>query len=202
MQQVIVNYQAARNAINDGDLLLWHPTNIVGRIVASRTNGPYAHVGSASWAHGVLESHGQLLWQGGTTQNLSALVERWPGIIDVYDLVPTNPMFDSRRSAFAARQRRRAGYPYGWIDLMHQSEVVLHTTLLPGRGMCLQDVKYGSETWSKLFVVPVDCPAFCSQGVISDIRASGIDALSDFAAWEVTPNMIAKIATYKFTLGA
>jgi len=53
----LVDYNSVRGDILDGDLLLWEPTNLFGRIVSRLSGGKYSHVASVSWSGDVLECH-------------------------------------------------------------------------------------------------------------------------------------------------
>jgi hypothetical protein len=191
-------YSEVRPLIRNGDLLFWHATNLFGRYIAHKTHGPFSHVGSASWAGDVLESHEMLQWYGGRTCNLSALVRQYPGKIHVYRM-PRLHGFQ-----FSQRQRRRAGEKYGWRDLLYAG----HNTIKDDFGMeaparlklSAEDRENLPDLWKVLWSVPVDQPAFCSQGVISDMRAVGVDPYPDLAAWMVDPNMLGIKANYLFTL--
>jgi hypothetical protein len=199
MNLTIIPYAEARDSIQNGNLLFWRPTNVVGRLIAAATHSPYSHVASCSWAHGVLESHDMLQWQGGWTRNLSSWAKTYPGDIDVYSVpgaIDVEP--------FVGFQRRRSGNAYNWLDLIHCAESTIHTTLLPGYGIKLADAVPGSRLWCELWMVPVDRNVFCSQGVVSDLRRANCEAvrpLWSLAAWEINPGMLAGLMTYRFTLG-
>ena len=195
-----MEYAEARLRIEEGDLLLWRPCNLFGLLIARYTDGEYSHIGSASWCGNVLESHDMLQWRGGQTTNLSALVRQYPRQCDVYRL----PGFVGEpRHGFSQLQRRRAGEPYGWRRLAAIGlRVATHDTIrMPWRkALCEIDQAENPELWERLYRPPVNESVFCSEGVISDLRAVGIALLPFMAAWEVSPNAIAALAEYQFTL--
>jgi hypothetical protein len=191
-----VPYRSVRDSIRNGDLLLWEPTNLFGRLISRKTHGPYSHVGSASWAGDVLESHDMLQWNGGMTRNLSTLVRKFPGKAHVYRVPHLN-----RQHFFSQLQRRRAGEDYGWNDLFWATIFNDFGFVSPSKRR-LKDVDRDkeSEAWTDLYHVPVTQPAFCSQGVASDLRNAGVRVYPELAAWEISPNMLAAISEYRFTL--
>jgi hypothetical protein len=192
-----VAYRKARCLIYDGDLLFWRPTNLCARAIALFTSGPYSHVASVSWAHGVLESHEMLQFHGGRPVNLSALVRQSPGGVDVYRRCADH----AQRHRFCVAQRRRAGEPYGWWDIVGIAGQTLdHGKVTPPWRRTLAEARHDPELWRALYSVPIGTAAFCSQAVISDLRAAGIDDLPDLAAWQVSPNRLAGCANYQFTL--
>jgi hypothetical protein len=193
-------YAEARKLIRDGDLLLWQPTNLFGRRIAARTHGPYSHVGSASWCGDVLESHDMLQWRGGQTTNLSCFVRQYPGKIHVWR---ARNLRTREAHNFSQRQRRRAGEQYGWRDLWwNANKVIGDDDLIGPRHVRLQEVDRGftPKLWDALYIVPVDKPAFCSEGVVSDLRAVGLEVFTVLAAWEISPNDLTHIADFRFAL--
>jgi hypothetical protein len=191
-----IAYAEARWRIRNGDLLLWRPTNFADQFI-SHCDGQYSHIGSASWAGNVLESHEMLQWYGGRTCNLSALVRRWPGKIDVYRLGRVHGYVMSQA------QRRRAGEDYGWQDLFGLAlrRLTQDRIRMPWRKrLCNVDREHHMDLWERLYQTPLCSAAFCAEAVASDIRRGGVDLLPTLAAWEVSPNMIAAAAKYQFTL--
>ena len=193
-------YDQSRNSLETGNLALWRPTSLAGQIISRWTEGPYSHVGSISWAFDVLESQEQLQFYGGRTCNLSALVRQWPGACDIYRL-PQSDEFHIYH--FAEQQRRRAGEPYGWWDLLGIAGRIATKDLvrMPWRKrLCEVDRSRHPDLWIRLYSVPTDVAAFCSESVVSDLRAAGFPILPAMAAWEVSPNDVASVGEYVCTL--
>ena len=76
--------------IKTGDLLLWRPEDAYGRAICVGSKSQYSHAGTAVWIQqpGMpwrLYSMDMLAGPGGVTQPLVRMVERWPGLIDVYE---------------------------------------------------------------------------------------------------------------------
>jgi hypothetical protein len=197
VQKLLLPYAEARLQVADGDLLLWRPTNLLGHAIAHRTGGAYSHVGSASWAKCVLESHDMLQWEGGRTRNLSTWVKLFSGKIDVYCFAGIDTF------KMAQLQRRRAGQPYGWRDLgKNASQTLTHHAIRIPWAETLAEVSQREEPrrWGQLYRAAIDKPAFCSEGVASDLRGAGGVLYPTLAAREISPNMIAAVAAYQFTL--
>ena len=190
----LLDYNSVRGDIQNGDLLLWEPTNLFGRIVSRLSGGKYSHVASVSWSGDVLECHEMLQWQGGQTTNLSVQVRNYPGKVHVYRIGNLKEPY-----AFSQRQRRRAGEKYGWWNLKCATTGrLLGYSRLPR--LLDVSVSYDQRRRKELYITPLTQPAFCSQAVVSDLRAAGRDAFPTKAAWEIDPNMLATIAEYQFTL--
>lgn len=198
MQRLILPYAEARERIQDADLAFWLPTNAAGEKIASLTHGDYSHVGSLSWAFGCLETHDMQQWEGGVTKNLSTQVRKSPEHCDIYRITRS---FNTER--FISNQRHRAGNDYNWEHLRNTAEIAIGLNVLPGRGTYLTDVLPHSPAWNELYWPTPENPVFCSEGVAADLRLSGLQVLSDKAAWEVWPNMLAGLlfVEYQFTLG-
>ena len=190
-------YEEVRHLIQDADLALWEPTNLAGKLISRYSHGPYSHVGTCSWAGDVLETHEMLQFFGGRTVNLSAMVFKYPGKIHIYRLPG---LLDY---ATSQAQRRRAGEPYGWWDLVGISMriVTKDRWRMPWRKRLAKvDRKASTDLWERLYRAPLDQPAFCSEAVVSDIRRGGVDLFPNLSAWEISPSALALAANYMFTL--
>ena len=125
-----IGYTEARTLIRSGDILLWSPTSLPGRLIGwatrnyrGRAEGPdcqLSHAGMASWSAPaplansleVLEQHESLQWYGTRTTSLGWMVEHYPGCIHVYRV---NDASDADSYDASRHMRRRAGTPYGWL---------------------------------------------------------------------------------------
>jgi len=81
--QILVPYADARREIRDADLLLFRSRSLVWRLVSVAGRSPYTHAAMAGWWGDRLMCV-EMTSGGGRAQLLSNLVERWPGVIDVF----------------------------------------------------------------------------------------------------------------------
>ncbi len=112
-------YQSVREEILDGDLLLWWPAGLFGQLICAASSSQHSHAGIAGWVtlpDGVrrLVSLETVEGQGGVVRQLSKLVKKYPGRIDVYRANPGDrwPEFD-RAGTVAAFWDNVLGSRYG-----------------------------------------------------------------------------------------
>jgi hypothetical protein len=180
-----VRYAETRASVQNGDLLLWRPTSLGGRLIARFTRARYSHVAMAGWwgtgKMAVLMQLEFLQWHGGRAVTLSSQVRRWPGRCDVYR-VPGLRRGDAVR-AFA----RRTGMPYGWGDFFRIALVRLCPWLR---------VESPERPMSEL------TPLVCSGAVGDACRRGGRDPKPGASAHNLGPGDFAKksFAEYQFSL--
>jgi hypothetical protein len=98
--------------IRDGDILLWRPTSLVGRIIAQGTGSIYSHASMAGWWNSALMNVEMLQFRGGQAACLKKQVRRWPGCCDVYR--PRSPLYAGEDALY--QMKRLISQPYGWQD--------------------------------------------------------------------------------------
>jgi hypothetical protein len=179
---ILMNYVAARDEIRDGDLLLFRPRGLVWRAIAVAGRSEYTHAAMAGW-WGDRLMNVEMTSGGGRAQLLSNLVERWPGVIDVYRANAENRRF-SRKRALAA-MIAITGKPYGkwnlfWASLYHMAFF---------RFLVSPDV-------NDLETTPY--PPFCSQAVSMACRAAGVDPVPDLADRLTEPADLARTTFFKY----
>ena len=209
-----IEYTEARKLIRSGDILLWSPTSLAGRLIGwatrsyrGRAAGPdcqLSHAGMASWsapacdgcgsrrpindALEVLEQHESLQGYGTRTTSLSWMVEHYPGSIHVYRV---NDASDTDSYIASRHMRRRAGTPYGWWGSLFRTGVRVFLRWL--------------YTPAEPFLVSHEHRLDCSASVADSWRrvAGGrYDPKPKTAVWAVKPVDLADpaFATYLFTL--
>ena len=111
-------YAKARSSICSGDVLLWRPTTLMGRLIARGTKAVYSHASMAGWEpNGRMNPNRRLRnvelaqFHGGRHLPLSGFVERYPGLIDVYR--PTEPYDGDRALEWILWL---CSQDYGWAD--------------------------------------------------------------------------------------
>jgi len=77
------------DTIKTGDIFLWRPSSSMGRAICAGSGSQYSHAGMAVWIQQPFEewrlySMDMLVGPGGVMQPVNRMVERWPGLIDVY----------------------------------------------------------------------------------------------------------------------
>jgi len=180
--------------IHDGDLLLWRPTSLMGRIIAACGRSEYSHAGMAAWVGVRLDSLDMVQWRGGVRGPLTDLVARHPGRCDWYEAVPylgelgNTPIWYDREGAVRT-MGRFVGRRYGCraIILVSLRHMPIARLLCP---------------------VPSDdehshLPAFCSGAVsIACTDGGGIDPVPQLAHRLTEPGDLARslLCRYRATL--
>ena len=116
-----VRFADATSEILDGDVLLWRPTLLLGRLIAWKTGSIYSHASMAVWQRGSLMNVEMVQWAGGRQLRLQPQVLRWPGSCNVYR---PRPPYD--KEAACAKMVELCGQEYGWRDF---AAIVAHRYL-------------------------------------------------------------------------
>ena len=90
-ERILVDYSEARDTIRDADLLLFRRRNCIARLIEVAGRSPYVHAAMAAWWKDRLMCV-EMTSGGGRAQLLSNVVERWPGVIDVYQANAIGPL--------------------------------------------------------------------------------------------------------------
>jgi hypothetical protein len=181
------HYSDVRDAIRDGDLLLFRPRDWYTRAIAVAGRSQYVHAAMAGWWNDRLMCI-EMTSGGGRAQLLSNIVERWPGACDVFAAnVPGGHRF-SRKRALAAMVAI-TGRPYGRWNLLRAA--LLHAPLL--RFLVPPDMDD---------VEPSPWPPFCSQAVSMACRTGGVDPVPELADRLTEPADLARslFFAYRYTL--
>ncbi len=186
----LVLYQDLRETVRDGDLLLWRPTSLPGRMIRLGSSLvrwkwiPYSHASMAAWGqNGRLYNLEQIQWLGSQHKPLSKLLARYPGSCEIWR--PVDPSFDGQG---AVRQMLwLMGQHYGWSTF---PRIILRTTfpglLAPAENsddpdqplVCSSAYSFAARTGGGI--------APCPQK--PDVEVSPADlALSGFARYHATP---------------
>jgi hypothetical protein len=132
MKYNYIKFCEATQLIKEGDVLLFRNSGFVPYLIKTATQGPYTHVGLASWVYDkvgdpvYLECVEFREWKGGRAVNLSKQVEFYNKQIDVYrasspflefifedgKIIQTEIHFDGR--VITNCLRKVTGIPYGW----------------------------------------------------------------------------------------
>lgn len=107
-------YPQARRYIHNGDVLLWRPSSLLGRLICLGTRARYSHASLAGWWGDVLLNIEMVQWQGGQIVRLSQQVARWPGLCDVF-----RPQRQYSGRGAVERMVKLVGQRYGWADFWH-----------------------------------------------------------------------------------
>ena len=175
-----VRYADVRHTLRDGDLLLWRPSGLFGRVICAASGSRHSHAGIAAWItlpNGVrrLVSLETVEGRGGVVQPLSELVKKWPGLIDVYAANAGNrwPEFD-RGAVVGAFWDNVIGDYYGKLAALKSAMrkmLVLRMFLKP-------DYQDGTISGS---------PPFCSGALSRWTRQGGgvdpVPGLADDSTW-------------------
>jgi hypothetical protein len=178
------HYVSIRECIMPGDVLLWRPSNVLGKFICWGTEQAYSHAAMAYWMGPTLMTIEMMQFVGCRIQRLSQQVKRWPGLCDVYR--PRQP-YDGEWAANTLA--RMVGMPYGWSDFARIgfSRVFRHlasTMIEPPKNSNSPDV-----------------PRVCSSAVAWACRVGGQREVAKYDLL-VSPGDLANqhFAVYKFTL--
>jgi hypothetical protein len=181
-----VHYPEVRHEIRNADLLLFRRRNWYTRAIEVAGRSPYVHAAMAGWWKDRLMCV-EMTSGGGRAQLLSNLVERWPGVIDVYQANAIRRRFSRERALLA--MIRITGKHYGWVNLFRAA--LLH---LPVFRFLAQPDTNDQETsrW----------PPFCSQAVATADREGGLDPVPNLVDRLTEPADLARSSfyDYRFTL--
>jgi hypothetical protein len=140
-------YADFRGEIHSGDMLLWNPTSLVGRLIGRETRSAISHVSMAGWWSGHLLEIGMVLWNGCDVNALSHQVRRWPGTCHVYR--PRDPYNGWGAVAAMVGLIKQ---PYGWQRLLRIWARRHLPSLLPAPQNCDQPERQGvcstSTAWA------------------------------------------------------
>ncbi len=174
------SYRTVRRDILSGDLLLWRPSGLFGKLICAASGSRHSHAGIAAWIKlpsGVrrLVSLETVEGRGGVVQPLSELVKKWPGLIDVYRANAGNRWLEFERAAVVtAFWDNVIGSEYGkWaaVKAALRKMLVLRMFLKPD----YQDGKISGS------------PPFCSGAVSRWTREGGgvdpVPGLADDSTW-------------------
>ena len=169
-----LEYDSVRNRIADGDLLLFRPTSLLGRWIASVTRTRYSHAGLAVWWGRDSLMLVDMVFTGGRAVTLSSQVERYPGRIDWFRANPDHRHSWNRQATVEA-MIRRAGTPYGFRGLLRQTLSYSFLT----RWLVRPSFDDGNGSFS-----PGES---CSQAVAGAYRAGGVDSVLGLGDAWTTP---------------
>ncbi len=110
-----MKYAEVRERTLNADLLLFRRRNWYTRLIAVAGRSEYVHAAMAGWWNDRLMCV-EMTSGGGRAQLLSNIVERWPGVIDVYRTNAENRRFSRRRAIQA--MVAITGRPYGRLNLL------------------------------------------------------------------------------------
>jgi len=120
MKQNLVSYADLRNTVQPGDLLLWHPSSLVGyaiclgQTISTRRFARYCHASMAAWNHDRLYNLEMTGWYGGRHIPLSRLLKKHPGKCEIWR--PKDPLFNG--SGAVNQMLWLCGQHYSYLLLM------------------------------------------------------------------------------------
>lgn len=182
-----IEYSVVQDCLRDGDLLLWRPCSLPGRLIASLGRGEYSHADMAvkSRNNGCWYAVGMLQWYGGRKALLSKQVAQYPGKIDWYraDDLGYRPHWD--RQATADKMLAFIGAKYGWWSLI--SAALRHSLLLRFLLPPLTDDQLNGTH-----------PPFCSQAISLALWEGGVDPVPNLAHCVTEPSDLARNDFYRY----
>ena len=181
-QRNFVAYCEVRRKICDGDLLLFRPRGLLVRLIAVAGRSEYVHAAMAARWHGRLMCV-EMRSGGGRAELLSNLVQRWPGVIDVYRANANRRRFS--RPAAVRAMIGITGKRYGWFNLFRAA--LLHLAVF--RFFVTPDTDDAEQS---------SLPPFCSQAVATADRVGGVDPAPNLADRLTEPADLARSEFYRY----
>jgi hypothetical protein len=185
-----VNLADVADDIRDGDLLLFRGRGAVARLIGVAGRSEYSHAARAVWWGNDLFCCEVRELRGGRAVTLASQVRRFPGLIDVFEVNPSNRWREYNRRGAVRYMRRLAGCDYGYLGVLQAA--LRHAPL-----------------WR--FLVHPDSddqrapgqPPFCSQAsTMADRLGGGVDPVPHLADRLTEPADLARspFYRYRFTL--
>jgi hypothetical protein len=185
-----VNLADVADDIRDGDLLLFRGRGAVARLIGVAGRSEYSHAARAVWWGNYLFCCEVRELRGGRAVTLASQVRRFPGLIDVFEVNPSNRWREYNRRGAVRYMRRLAGCDYGYLGVLQAA--LRHAPL-----------------WR--FLVHPDSddqrapgqPPFCSQAsTMADRLGGGVDPVPHLADRLTEPADLARspFYRYRFTL--
>jgi hypothetical protein len=185
-----VNLADVADDIRDGDLLLFRGRGVIARLIGVAGRSEYSHAARAVWWGNDLFCCEVRELRGGRAVTLASQVRRFPGLIDVFEVNPSNRWREYNRRGAVRYMRRLAGCDYGYLGVLQAA--LRHAPL-----------------W-RFLVHPdsddqraPDQPPFCSQAsTMADRLGGGVDPVPHLADRLTEPADLARspFYRYRFTL--
>ena len=176
--------------IRDGDLLLFRGRGAVARMIGVAGRSDYTHAARAVWWGNDLFCCEVRELRGGRAVTLESQVRRFPSLIDVFEVNPSNRWREYDRRGAVRYMRRLAGCDYGYLGIVQAA--LRHLPLV----RCL--VRPDSDDKRV-----TDQPPFCSQAsTMADRLGGGVDPVPHLADRLTEPADLARspFYRYRFTL--
>lgn len=176
--------------IRDGDLLLFRGRGALARLIGVAGRSEYSHAARAVWWGNDLFCCEVRELRGGRAVTLESQVQRFPGLIDVFEVNPSARWREYDRRGAVRFMRRLAGCDYGYLG-------VLQAAL---RHLPLWRFLVSPDSDDKR---APDQPPFCSQAsTMADRIGGGVDPVPHLADRLTEPADLARspFFRYRFTL--
>lgn len=192
----VVDLRYARENMLDADVLLfrdvpfWRGGKFYSPMLKVAGRSSYTH-GAMSARDGARIDVLQTTGFGPRRVELSRLVRRYPGQIDVYRVIPEIPFAEYGRKKVVLAMEEIVQHPYGWIALAR-------TAMLHLAGVrWLADVNEDDDA-------PLKYPPYCSTSICRSYRLGyGLDLVPNLADQYTEPGDLGRsgLLQYQFTLG-
>lgn len=190
MQRIDKPYAEAHSLIEDGDVLLFRSRGGIWGLIAKMGRSEYTHVGVAGWWRGHVMLV-EMTSKGGRAISLANVVDRWPGVVDVYRLnTRLSPMtLQNAQYTILSKMIEITSRVYGkW----HLFKVSLYHA--PFIRLFLEPHQLDTEK--------VEGEPFCSEAVSEAYLSADFDLVPNLANCFTEPADIGRsaILSYQFTL--
>ena len=186
----LVSLKEYDSLIRDGDLLLFRGRGLLSRLIGVAGRSEYTHAARAVWWGDLLFCCEVRERKGGRAVTLASQVQKYPGMIDVFETNPSRRWSDYDRRGAVSYTRRLAGCDYGYLGVLKAA--LRHLPLW--RFLIRPDMNDQKRT---------SLPPFCSQAcAMADRLGGGVDPVPHLADRVTEPADLARspFYRYRFTL--
>lgn len=186
----LVSLNEYDSLIRDGDLLLFRGRGLLSRLIGVAGRSEYTHAARAVWWGDLLFCCEVRERKGGRAVTLESQVQKYPGMIDVFETNPSRRWDDYDRRGAVSYTRRLAGCDYGYLGVLKAA--LRHLPLW--RFLIRPDMNDQKRTSQ---------PPFCSQAcAMADRLGGGVDPVPHLADRVTEPADLARspFYRYRFTL--
>ena len=177
-------------SLQTGDILLFFPGSIIGRIAAFFTGGVYSHAALVSVENGTVYCLEIREFLGGRKIELKKYLQEEPATFEVWRLKRTLP--DFFYTLVAEKMAEFVGVKYGWVYVLQAVLLRSALTFFGGR--------FGRRVW-RYFDESEKHPPFCSEAVSIAYRTAGMDLCPKIPDRFIFPGDLVK-STYLERVGS
>lgn len=179
----------AVSQMRSGDLLLFRGRGLIASLIGTAGRSEYTHAAKVLWLNDMPFCVEVRELRGGRCVTLESQVQKFPGLIDVFEVNPSNRWPEYRRKDAAGYMLRQAGCDYSYWGVLQAA--LYHLPFV----RCFVKPDTNDEAKS-------DSPRFCSEACAAADRFGGVDPVPHLADRVTEPSDLRRspFYRYRFTL--